>query len=163
MRRSLIGAHRRSHWSPRVRRISRLPCRTRWLDLGPRRVGSRPSGRSWRTCPADTGMAFVLVTHLAPDQKSYLTEILERYTHIPVDPVVHGTQPKPNHLYVLQPGQRVQLRAGAFFVEERHAEAAWTACHRYLLPFAGQRAEESCHWRCALRGGLGWRLRPEGD
>ncbi len=69
--------------------------------------------------PADTGMAFVLVTHLAPDQKSYLTEILERYTHIPVDPVVHGTQPKPNHLYVLQPGQRVQLRAGAFFVEER--------------------------------------------
>src|SRR6185437_7166009 len=55
---------------------------------------------------ADTGMAFVLVTHLAPDQKSYLTEILERYTRIPVQPVVHGTRPEPNHLYVVQPEQR---------------------------------------------------------
>ena len=67
----------------------------------------------------DTGMAFVLVTHLAPDQKSYLTEILERYTRIPVAPVSHGGKPEPNHIYVLQPGQRVQLRAGAFYVEER--------------------------------------------
>ena len=67
----------------------------------------------------DTGMAFVLVTHLAPDQKSYLTEILERFTNIPVQPVVHGTRPEPNHLYVVQPEQRVQLRAGTFFVEER--------------------------------------------
>src|SRR5215472_10147228 len=27
-----------------------------------------------------TGMAFVLATHLAPDQKSFLSEIVERYT-----------------------------------------------------------------------------------
>lgn len=67
----------------------------------------------------NTGMAFVLVTHLAPDQKSYLTEILERYTRIPVQPVAHGSRPEPNHLYVVQPEQRVQLRAGAFYVEER--------------------------------------------
>src|SRR5215469_4432178 len=52
---------------------------------------------------ADTGMAFVLVTHLAPDQKSYLTGILERYTRIPVQAVSHGTRPEPNHLYVVQP------------------------------------------------------------
>ncbi len=67
----------------------------------------------------DTGMAFVLVTHMAPDHKSYLTEILERHTRIPVKAVAHGDRPQPNHLYVLQPDQRVQLRAGAFYVEER--------------------------------------------
>ena len=67
----------------------------------------------------DTGMSFVLVTHLAPDQKSYLTEILERYTRIPVRPVVHGMRPETDHLYVLQPEQRLQLRGGVFHVEER--------------------------------------------
>src|SRR6185312_9708965 len=67
----------------------------------------------------DTGMSFVLVTHLAPDQKSYLTEILERYTRIPVRPVVHGMRPETDHLYVLQPEQRLQLRGGVFYVEER--------------------------------------------
>ncbi len=71
------------------------------------------------TLKPDTGMAFVLVTHLAPDQKSYLTEILERCTRIPVQPVVHGARPEPNHLYVVQPEQRVQLRGGSFYVEER--------------------------------------------
>ncbi|HEY4010299.1 MAG TPA: chemotaxis protein CheB, partial [Acidobacteriaceae bacterium] len=67
----------------------------------------------------ETGMAFVLVTHLSLDHKSYLTEILERYTHIPVEPVVDGQKPEPNHLYVLQPEQRLQLRGGVFHVEER--------------------------------------------
>ncbi|HEX5283231.1 MAG TPA: CheR family methyltransferase [Bryocella sp.] len=67
----------------------------------------------------NTGMAFVLVTHMSPDHKSYLTEILERSTKIPVKPVVDGERPEPNHLYVLQPEQRLTLRAGAFRVEER--------------------------------------------
>lgn len=67
----------------------------------------------------DTGMAFVLVTHMSPDHKSYLTEILERHTKIPVKPVVDGERPEPNHLYVLQPEQRLTLRGGAFHVEER--------------------------------------------
>ncbi len=40
------------------------------------------------------------------------------YAH-PGGPVTHGAKPEPNHLYVLQPGQRVQLRVGAFYVEER--------------------------------------------
>jgi len=34
--------------------------------------------------PADTGMAFVMVQHLAPDQKSMLPEILSRSTAMPV-------------------------------------------------------------------------------
>lgn len=67
----------------------------------------------------DTDMAFVLVTHLAPDHKSYLSEIIERYTRMPVVPVVHGQRPEPNRIYVLQPDQVLQLRAGAFYVQER--------------------------------------------
>jgi len=64
-----------------------------------------------------TGMSFVLVTHLAPDQKSFLAEILERYTKISVSPIENEARPEPNHLYVLGPNQLARLHDGRFQVE----------------------------------------------
>lgn len=66
---------------------------------------------------SETGMAFVLVTHLAPDQKSFLSEILERYTEMPVHSVEDGQRPLPNHLYILLPNQQLTMREGIFHVE----------------------------------------------
>ena len=37
--------------------------------------------------PATSGMAFVIVTHLAPEQESYLTELIQPYTVMPVQQV----------------------------------------------------------------------------
>jgi len=71
---------------------------------------------------SDTGMSFVLVTHLAPNQRSYLSEILERHTRMPVTPLVDGQRPMPNQLHVVQPNQRVTLRQGVFRVEELSSE-----------------------------------------
>lgn len=70
----------------------------------------------------DTGMAFVLVTHMAPDQKSFLAEIMERYTQMPVHSIEDGQRPKPNHLYVLLPNQMLTLRDGFFKLETRGSE-----------------------------------------
>lgn len=42
----------------------------------------------------NTGMSFVLVTHLAPDQKSFLSEIVERYTQMPVVSIENGQRPE---------------------------------------------------------------------
>ncbi|HEV2134435.1 MAG TPA: CheR family methyltransferase [Terracidiphilus sp.] len=68
-----------------------------------------------------TGMAFVLVTHLAPDQRSFLSEIVERYTQMPVVSVEDGQRPLPDHLYVVLPNQSLTLREGLFHVEHRPA------------------------------------------
>ena len=65
----------------------------------------------------DTGMSFVLITHMAPDQKSFLSEIVERHTKMPVSPVEKGVRPQPNHIYVVLPNQSVTLRDGAFSLE----------------------------------------------
>ncbi|MBS1802235.1 MAG: PAS domain-containing protein [Acidobacteria bacterium] len=65
----------------------------------------------------NTGMSFVLVTHMAPDQKSFLSEILERETKMPVLSVENGIRPEPNHVYVLLPNQSLTLREGRFNVE----------------------------------------------
>ncbi len=69
--------------------------------------------------PEKTGMAYVLVTHLAPDQKSFLTEIMSRFTKMPVKHIEEGQQPLQDHFYVLSPGLTVQLQGGVFRLELR--------------------------------------------
>ena len=69
----------------------------------------------------ETGMAYVLVTHMATDQKSFLAEIVERYTRMPVVHIEDGQRPQPNHLYVLLPNQWLTLREGVFHIEEPSA------------------------------------------
>lgn len=54
--------------------------------------------------PADTGMAFVLVQHLAPSHPSALAEILSRATTMPVLEVRDEPTVEPNHVYVIRTG-----------------------------------------------------------
>jgi two-component system CheB/CheR fusion protein len=88
-----------------------------------------------------TGMAFVLVTHLAPDQKSFLSEIVERYTQMPVHSIEDGQRPLPNHLYVLLPNQTLTLRGGHFHVEPRsvHERVPRTIDHFFRSLAADQK------------------------
>ena len=58
--------------------------------------------------PTDTepGMAFVLVQHLDPNHKSILTELIGRYTRMPVYEVKDRMVVKPDCVYVIPPNQR---------------------------------------------------------
>ena len=67
----------------------------------------------------DTGMAFVLITHLSPDHKSLMSEILSKYTAMPVLSIETGVEPQPNHLYVLLPNENATLKGGKFHISER--------------------------------------------
>lgn len=53
--------------------------------------------------PAQHRAAFLVITHLAPHQKSLLPEILGRCTTIAVSPACDGERIDPGHLYVLPP------------------------------------------------------------
>jgi two-component system CheB/CheR fusion protein len=56
--------------------------------------------------PVDTdpGMAFVLVQHLAPDYKSILSELIQRFTRMQVFEVKDGMVVQPNCAYIIPPG-----------------------------------------------------------
>jgi two-component system, chemotaxis family, CheB/CheR fusion protein len=62
--------------------------------------------------PADTGMAFVLVQHLDPNQKSLLSEILSRETSMPVVEVQDGMVVEPNCVYVIPPNTKMAIAQG---------------------------------------------------
>jgi two-component system, chemotaxis family, CheB/CheR fusion protein len=59
--------------------------------------------------PIDTGMAFVLIQHLAPDRESLLTEIFSRATARPVSEVLNSIMVEPNHVYVIRPNTQMRL------------------------------------------------------
>lgn len=51
----------------------------------------------------DTNMAFIIVQHLAPDYKSMLTELIQRYTPMKVYQAQDGMQVQANCTYVIPP------------------------------------------------------------
>ena len=62
--------------------------------------------------PLDTGMAFVLIQHLAPDHKSLLREILSRETAMPVVEVLDNMAVEPNCVYVIPPNTKMTIKRG---------------------------------------------------
>ncbi len=59
--------------------------------------------------PVDTGLSFVIFQHLATAQESMLTDILSRFTKMPVQTVVNGMPVERNHVYVIPPGTIITM------------------------------------------------------
>jgi two-component system CheB/CheR fusion protein len=69
--------------------------------------------------PSDSGMAFVLIQHLAPKQHSQLSEILSKATKMPVREIASSTTAEPNCVYVMAPGVCLGMKDGQIEVDER--------------------------------------------
>jgi two-component system, chemotaxis family, CheB/CheR fusion protein len=89
------------------------------VGIGASAGGLEPLMGLFSHLPANTGMAFVVVPHLAPDQKSHLPEILGTKTAMPVSEISHHSQPEPNHVYILPPNSFVSLTAGVLELQPR--------------------------------------------
>ncbi len=57
-------------------------------------------------------MAFVLIQHLDPTQKSLLTEILAKTTLMPVRQVQDGMSIELNQVYIIPPNTKMTLVQG---------------------------------------------------
>lgn len=68
---------------------------------------------------ADTGMAFVLVQHLAPDHKSILPELIRRTTRLPVTEIEDGMVIRANCVYVIPPNQDLACLNGTLHLLPR--------------------------------------------
>ena len=67
----------------------------------------------FRNVAPDSGMAFVLVSHLNPDHASMLTEILQRSTAMPVVEALDQVQVMPNCVYTIPPNREMTIFHGA--------------------------------------------------
>ncbi|OIR05637.1 chemotaxis protein methyltransferase [mine drainage metagenome] len=92
------------------------PVKARKIDTGFHVVGIGASAggleafeQFFRSIPPDSGMAFVLVSHLDPDHDSMLTEILQRTTSMPVVEAQDHVKVEPNCVYVLPPNREMAI------------------------------------------------------
>lgn len=60
----------------------------------------------------DTGMAFVVIQHLAPEHESILDQIIQRYTKMPVQQAKNDIEVEANHIYVISPNTMLGLYNG---------------------------------------------------
>jgi two-component system CheB/CheR fusion protein len=82
------------------------------VGIGASAGGLEAFEKFFKTCPPETGMAFVLVSHLSPHHHSLLTEILQRITTMVVTQVVDQDRVVPNHVYVIPPDSDMALLHG---------------------------------------------------
>ena len=66
--------------------------------------------------PSDTGMAFVVVSHIVPTAISQLAEILSRHTKMPVLVAATAMPIRANHVYVCPPNADLLIESGTFKV-----------------------------------------------
>ena len=101
----------------------------------------------------ESGMAFVLVQHLAPDHKSILSELIRRYTRMRVFDVEDGMPVKPNCAYIIPPNRDMALLNGKLQLLEPAAPRG----HRLPVDFFFRSLAQDQHERaiCIVLSGSG--------
>jgi two-component system CheB/CheR fusion protein len=62
--------------------------------------------------PPDSGIAYIVVSHLAPDHKSIMGQLLQKSTKLPVVEAEEAMQVRPNHVYVIPPAKEMSILGG---------------------------------------------------
>lgn len=89
---------------PRIPETSRLV-----VGIGASAGGLEALRTFFRAMPSPCGMAFVVITHLAPDHESFLAEILGQTTSLTVSTATDGVEVEDDHVYVLPPGHGLTI------------------------------------------------------
>jgi len=82
------------------------------IGMGASAGGLEAFEQFFRAMPPDSGMAFVLVSHLDPSHVSLLTEILQRSTAMPVVEAKDQMLVEPDTVYVIQPNREMVIFRG---------------------------------------------------
>lgn len=111
--------------------------------------------------PADSGMAFVLVPHLAPEHKSIMAELLRRYTKMDIFQAEDGMRANPNCVYIIPPDKDMAILNGTLQllepVERRGLRHPIDFFFRSLAEDQGERAVCIVFSGTGTEGALGLR------
>ncbi|MEI8208338.1 MAG: chemotaxis protein CheB [Methylococcales bacterium] len=86
----------------------------------------------FNTCPADTGAAFVVVQHLSPDHKSMMSNLLTRYTKMPVIMVEEAMPIIANQVFLIPPGAIMHVTTGYLHLTPKNPHGLTLAIDIFL-------------------------------
>ncbi|CAN5656888.1 hypothetical protein BH10CHL1_BH10CHL1_47520 [soil metagenome] len=112
------------------------------VGIGASAGGLKALEQFFKHMPAQSGMAFVVISHMAATQKSELAEILQNHTFMEVIQVENAQQVSPNVVYVISPGKSLSIVHGVLQPAELtvHAERQ-LLIDRFLQSLAKDQSE----------------------
>jgi two-component system CheB/CheR fusion protein len=79
------------------------------VGIGASAGGLKALEAFFEALPGDTGLTYVVITHLHPEYESHLPELLQRHTHMPVRQVNGLVHVEKDHVYVIPPNRRLVM------------------------------------------------------
>jgi two-component system CheB/CheR fusion protein len=89
------------------------------VGIGASAGGLEAFTQLFKNLPADPGMAFVLIQHLAPTHESMLTELLSKASSMPVREVKDGMAVAPDNVYIIPPDKEMIIFQGVLHLVPR--------------------------------------------
>ena len=107
----------------------------------------------FKTMPADSGMAFVLVSHLDPGHDSMLSDILQRITRMPVQEAQDETKIQANNVYTIPPNKDMTIFHGTLNLSvPEHARGLRLPIDSFFRSLAEDQGERAI---CVILSGSG--------
>lgn len=117
-------------------------------------VGGLPALQDLVThIPGDSGIAWVLIQHMAPDRPSELAAILARRSELAVEEITEDTPVEADRIYVISPGRVMTIRDGVLRITaDDDPLSRRTSIDAFLISLAEDQGEQA---GCALLSGAG--------
>lgn len=107
----------------------------------------------FRHMPSNSGMAFVVIQHLAPQHISSMDSLLKRYTQMQVLNIEDGIRAKPNHIYLNPPDKHVVIMNGKLcLMEPKEPHGVRMPINYFLRSLAEDKGEKAI---CIILSGTG--------
>ena len=107
----------------------------------------------FKAMPLNTGMAFVVISHLHPAHISMLPELLSKITRLPVTEASDGVEVRPDHIYVGPPGGYLAILNGVLHrMETEPKQAPHLPIDYFLRSLAADQKERAI---CIILSGTG--------
>jgi two-component system CheB/CheR fusion protein len=116
------SARRRAPQSGRggpTQSLERTPVAKTVVAIGASAGGLEALRQLLQHLPGTTGLAYVVVQHLAPRHESALPELLSASSAIPVVQATEGMPLRPNRVHVIPPNTVMTMRNGQLHLDER--------------------------------------------
>jgi two-component system, chemotaxis family, CheB/CheR fusion protein len=146
--------------SPRVKRQNKAAAaspakqpRFPIVGIGASAGGLEALQQLFSNMPADTGMSFVIITHLDPTHESILPEILSKTTGMPVSTAKDGMKVQPNSVFVIPQNKNMGILNGSLqLLDPTHPHGAGLPIDFFLRSLAQDQGNAAI---CIILSGTG--------
>lgn len=95
--------------------------------------------------PGNTGIAFIVAQHLAPQHESLMSQLLDKHTKVSVNEARHGELIKPNKVYIAPPNTDVRIAKGKIALSPPKLQIGPKPSVDLLFHSIAEECKDSCY------------------